>query len=333
MGFRRRRSDWIGPVDQIVKIHYRKLRYNPIYNIPSVAHWALQVGEYIYELAAPAKAIFAQSITLKIREEIKQKALQGDEDYNEDEMLKNLLSDLGDGDLAFEEEDWFAKGPKRPFIMRGEKVPLQIGDIQQWPNSKLNKDADSITIGKTRLCHTKIRERAIHIFEEVFQKGYDILYNNCQAFVCYLSTSIQLLDPPQIKWNSRRIQKPKFQHRHFLASYTSYLVWKQVIGEFLLPPMDSDWKDWDMKEKYIEYDKMTSPQEMKEFLEPNEQPPSRSKKPPQKIRHAPRHEQPKSHAAHAATQAHHDSTHNQMNVLNAMIVQNQAIQQTVQILM
>lgn len=65
------------------------------------------------------------------------------------------------------------------------KVLVQTSDTQQWPESNLNKDADSITLGKIRLRHTKIQERAIHIFEKVFQKDYDIQYNNFHAFVCH----------------------------------------------------------------------------------------------------------------------------------------------------
>ena len=125
--FFRCKPNWIGLVDQVVKTHYRKLRINPLYNSVTVAHWALQAGEYMYEVAAPADAILAQSITLEIREGIRQKALQGDEDYDEDEMLENLLSKHYDEDPAFEEEDRFAKGMEDPYIMPGKNwwnVPL-----------------------------------------------------------------------------------------------------------------------------------------------------------------------------------------------------------------
>ena len=63
---------------------------------------------------------------------------------------------------------------------------------------------------------------------------------------------------------------------------------------------------------------------MKEILEPEER---RRKAPPQRTGYAARSEQPKTHAAHAATQARYDSILNQMNVLIATVVQNQAIQQ------
>ena len=282
----------------------------------------------MYEIAAPADAIFAQIITLDIREEIRQKALDGDEDYDVDDML-NSVSERYDEEPAFEADDRFVKDSQHPFIMPGDndwKVPLQISKARQWPESKFNKGADSVYIGTTRLCHEKIRERAIHIFEEVFKTDYDFLYNNCHAFVCYLYTSIQLLDPPQLKYNSRIFREPLFQHRHFWASVSSYCVWKHVIGETIPPPPDPRWKYWEMKEKHIEYDELKSPREMKELLEPREQLPAK-KQPPPRTGLPSHHEPPRSHAVHTAAQAHHDSKHNMMDVLNATIVQNQMTQQ------
>lgn len=88
-----------------------------------------------------------------------------------------------------------------------------------------------------------------------------------------------------------------FEHRHFWASSCNYIVWNWVIRESWSLPMNPKWKDWDMKEKDIEYDKMTSLRELKERVEPHEQPSFRRKGPPQRTGHASRHEQPKSHSA------------------------------------
>ncbi len=46
----------LGSEAQTVKLHHRRLRNSPIPNFIEIGHWALQVGDYFYELAAPLEA-------------------------------------------------------------------------------------------------------------------------------------------------------------------------------------------------------------------------------------------------------------------------------------
>ena len=48
-----------GDIEQPVRIHFRRLRHWHGPNAKHIAHWALQVGDYFYELAAPADDIAA----------------------------------------------------------------------------------------------------------------------------------------------------------------------------------------------------------------------------------------------------------------------------------
>ena len=163
MGLFRHKARHIGPVVQDVKIHYRKLRGVPLPNSARLAHWALQVGEYIYEIATPAKDIAVMKQTLELREALKGKVEHGDEDYDDEELLKNMSMEQYEENPEYEGDSPFDDFADRVLVVQGEKQPLQIGKARNWPQSKYNQHAKTVNVCKTHLEPEKVRERAIHI--------------------------------------------------------------------------------------------------------------------------------------------------------------------------
>lgn len=66
-------------------------------------------------------------------------------------------------------------------------------------------------------------------------------YKNSQAFMCYLWSSIQLLEPPGIIYHEG--YEPLFPKQNWDASFVIYLTWKQIIQEPPKLPFNSQWKD------------------------------------------------------------------------------------------
>ncbi|KAL9081123.1 MAG: hypothetical protein Q9159_007413 [Coniocarpon cinnabarinum] len=283
---------------QDVKFLYRRLKLNPTVNVRRFAHWALQVGDYIYELAEPADATLAREMNNEFEEELRRRTAR-EEDFDD-------------------HEEWFAQNTQQIRVIPG-KVPLQISKINAWQASKVNKGFGEVVVSQTRLSPDKIMERAIHIFHEVFEYNYDILYNNCQAFACFLCLSIALLTPPGIKLLiSAGSPDPRYEQRHHIASIYCWAIWRLILGTFPDEPFDPRVRRWTMIEKAIDYEKVLPPQAMEDLLNPRTRRPSKQPR----TRRASHQHVPKSHAVHAVLQAHEDLMQNLDTVLvNAVTAQ------------
>ena len=72
-----------GSEAQIIKIHHRRLRNTPLPNSARFAHWALQVGDYFYVVAAPPKDIVKLKLVDDRINEIQ--GMSGEDDQDEDD--------------------------------------------------------------------------------------------------------------------------------------------------------------------------------------------------------------------------------------------------------
>lgn len=311
---------------QPVKVHYRKLRGYHGPNAIKIAHWALQVGEYFYELAEPADDVAALVTEEDIIEELESGAVsdRGDSNGNknkengeDDEVYEDaneeVNKDDGDSNLELKFNSTYMEHMKSVRTINGEKVPLQISKGTSYPGALEFKTVDLET---TRLKPEKVTKRAIHIYNTVFRKNYDFFYKNCQAFVSYLSFSIKKLDPAGIKYIKGN--EPTVLQRNSAASICIFITWKQTVREPLKQPTPpkAQWKDWQWPDGLIDYEEIIPPRLMKQLLEPDERGPFQHRIAPHKHRHM----YGRSYAANSMNQAHHDMMQNRQTVLNSSVI-------------
>ena len=253
-----------GSEAQIIKLHHRRLRHSPTPNSIRLAHWALQVGDYFYELAAPPKDFVA----LKLRDDvIRELKSQSEYTYNDPDDEDAVDPSLGTADgFHFLDEDDYKSHTTIVHTLKG-KVPLQISKGKDW---RRLVNIRSRNMGSTYLKPKKVLERAVHIFESVFKQGYDFLYYNCHAFVCYLFFSISLLDKSTLV-----DRQPTYAQRTFCASAVIYTAWRGLMtSTFPKSPIPGPTPTelLNIAEKYIEYPRIIPPQKMHDLLNPREVP-------------------------------------------------------------
>lgn len=165
---------------QAIKIHHRRLRHLPTPNSIKFAHWALQVGDYFYEIAAPPKDFVEIEIEDKLIKALRSED-EEEEDEEQDDVEDSEEDNEGDplfnanGETYFSDEDNYKSHVTIVDTIQGHRVPLQISKGDDW--RRLN-NIKSITIGSTYLKPEKVRDRAVHIFRSVFRERYDFFYYN-----------------------------------------------------------------------------------------------------------------------------------------------------------
>lgn len=321
----------IGSEPRIIRIHHRRLRNVPLPNSTRYAHWALQVGDYFYEVAAPPKDFLKLILQDGLNDEIQSTSEDDDQDYDDNQESDDSDDTDDDSDIdadfqkiksfmdnsTFSDEDNYKTHTDNVCIELGDKIPLQISKGNDW--QRIDRTT-FIDLGTTDLRPAKITERARHIYRSSFKYRYDFYNYNCHAFVLELFFSIRRID--------HRFDKlfrggyPGYEGRNWWASILIYGYWLKIMKLphpprlfTKLPPTTA----WTLKEKYINYDKVIPPQAMHRHFNPIEPPPS------QKIRHqhhATKHVQHRSHAAHASSQADQTMMQNIQNqIVNAAMSQ------------
>ncbi|KAL8818260.1 MAG: hypothetical protein Q9191_007981 [Dirinaria sp. TL-2023a] len=319
----------IGSEAQTIKIHHRRLRNTPLPNSIRFAHWALQVGDLFYEVAAPPKDFIKLKIADELvkdlsdtKEEEEEEEEEdddddddNDEDDDDDSDLDNLESIVSKGTKGLKfSEDSYKTHSTEVWTVQGNRVPLQISQGKDWNRIRNIK---SISCGTTYVKPQKVVERAVHIFQSSFSRKYDFYYYNCHAFVlelCFSITRIGRID----QCTFSRCQPP-FAARNWIASQWIYCNWIQLMGarcpsSLRINATSTDAIPWDLKEKYINYDKIVPPQAMHRYYFPVESSPDH-RVPQHRLHNATTHVSHRSHAAHMNSQEHAL----QQNILNQII--------------
>ena len=310
-----------GSKAQIIKLHHRRLRHTPIPNEIRFAHWALQVGDHFYEIAAPPKDFVALKLHDDVIRQLKRQSEGNGDDSGDDDAIDPSLET--ESDFHFSDEDDYKPNTTIVHIVEGI-LPLQISKGNDW--RRLNR-IKSHTMGSTYLKSEKVIERAVHIFKAAFQKRYDFLYYNCHAFVCYLHFSISLLD--KSAGPCLVVRQPPHEERNLVASVVIYTVWRALMTSTAPKspfPGPTPTKTWSMPEKRIVYSKIIPPQAMHNYFVPSEVPPVSQRR---QIRSAVKHVEHKSHAAHVNNQLHHDIMQNVQNQIITASISQQAAAQAV----
>lgn len=242
-----------GSEPQAVRVHFR----NPNdYDGPitaKVSHWVLQVGKYFYELAEPAEYVVERAIAEQNTERVKNEGRSeiGNEETNEQDGINENDENSEDGE---DERDSYRNRTNLTYVYEGKTgVSLQI---RKGVNHLDMLKSQTFELDTTRLKSSKVRERAIHIFEKVFRDKHDFWHFNSQAFLCYLAYSIRHVNG-DITFIGNH--KPWYQERNVYASHCNYRLWKLIVGESIERSSSHPWKRWSLSERHINYDEIIPP--------------------------------------------------------------------------
>ena len=345
----------IGSKAQVVKLHHRRLRHSPIPNTIRFAHWAIQVGDYFYELAAPPKDFVA----LKLHDDlIREPEGQAEDNENDSDIDDNIGSDVDDNigsdadgnvgldvddnvdseddyttdsdvgdntdtiDPSLEAEGDFHFSDENNY--KSNTTIVHIVEGRKVP-LRISKGSDwrrlnikSRLIGFTYLKSEKIIERADHIFRSVFKQRYDFLYYNCHAFACYLCFSIALLDKSTGGFPVAR--QPSDGEKDWVASIAIYSLWFDFMNSTARRPIRAQERNHRSPgQTWSVKEKKIDYSQIIPPQKMHEILNPRDAMPVKSQRQMPHqmpHVEPKSHAAHLNHQHHHDI----QNILNQVIV-------------
>lgn len=360
---------WVPEIfEKLVSKDAPKFEY--LLNWKLIDHWALEVDSTYYEIAEPRSAENRRALILleeKVSFEAQAQAnskleLSDSAAKTTNSLLAKMKVQNGYGSTVKDEKDPSELESAQALLNILEKevdeesrklvfanpvhVPLQVSKGVEWDHVKGTlTGTKTLEMRGTNVPPETVLRRANHIYDAAFDNNYHALTYNCQAFVMYLSFSLDLLDGTRIGCDSRvfNLVESKLQAKgaggklhsatdttHIAASLLIYQGWKAALGESC-PKLGISWKhnqkkrswsEYCLEESSIDYRKLIPPSIVDQLLKERN-----TKPPPQRKSHILPPE-PVSHASHLNEQAHHATLLDLQNVINnAVLVQQQVMQQ------